>query len=354
MNSDGKNLVQNNILELSKVLELLRDQIDEILAFSDLLAEKLLEGGSLFVFGNGGSAATASHFAAEFTGKLKVNRPPISAHCLNTDTSVLTAISNDFGFDEVFRRQVLAHVGIQDVVVGISTSGKSQSVLIALEEAERLGAVALLLTGKDSDYNKKISVPHSDTARVQEAHDLILHSIAQVVERTIDASLKNDSSSDRFPFLLTLSELSAFRGWASATNLRIGSTNGVFDLFHHGHYLALRAASKDCDRLVVFLNDDNSAKQIKGASRPIKTQDERIEDIFNSKLVSHVVLMADVNAEKCIEELKPDFHFKGGEYEGKQIAEEAAVIGVGGSMRFTPRTPGVSTSRFEGQMKGST
>jgi D-sedoheptulose 7-phosphate isomerase len=336
---------QNGLTELGKTLSLMRNLESDILEISENIAKVLRGGGVVYAFGNGGSAASANHFVAEFVGKLKVDRRPSPAISLNTEVSTLTAIANDYGYEEVFARQVSAHVTPEDLVLGISTSGKSKSILLGLEAAAGIGANTYLLTGKGKSSKNTIRVPHSDTARIQEAHDFLLHSVAQLAERMLHPELDNDASADAFDFVLQVEDFSEFKNWVRGTGIILGTTNGVFDLLHGGHLAALRAASLECDRLVVFLNDDDSVHLNKGPSRPVRSQNERVQDLKATSFVSHVVLMSEQNAATLIEQLEPNFHFKGDEYQGFGIPEETAIKKVGGQMKFHPRTPNVSTSR---------
>ena len=154
------------------------------------LADALRDGRKVMVFGNGGSAADAQHFAAELVGRYLYDRPALPALALSTDSSALTAIGNDMGYEAVFRRQVEAHGVAGDVAIGISTSGRSRNVIEALRVARERGLVTMALTGggggqlKDAvDY--LIDAPTSDTPRVQELHGLVIHLLCQIVEETL-------------------------------------------------------------------------------------------------------------------------------------------------------------------------
>jgi D-sedoheptulose 7-phosphate isomerase len=140
--------------------------------------------------GNGGSAADAQHFVAEIVGRFKMERPGLPAVALSTDTSILTAIGNDYGFENIFRRQVEALAVSGDLVVGISTSGNSPNVQSALELAREKGCTTIALLGKDGGSIKKICdlalvVPSHDTPRVQEGHITIIHIVCDLLEKTM-------------------------------------------------------------------------------------------------------------------------------------------------------------------------
>ena len=144
-------------------------------------------GGKLLVFGNGGSAADAQHFAAELVGRFERERDAIAAVALTTDTSAMTSVANDYGFERVFVRQVDALGRPGDVAFGISTSGASANVLAALERARARGLVTVALTGRDGGAIGRaadihVNVPSPSTARVQEVHRTLIHAICALVE----------------------------------------------------------------------------------------------------------------------------------------------------------------------------
>jgi D-sedoheptulose 7-phosphate isomerase len=155
-----------------------------------LLAATFKRGGKLLVMGNGGSAADAQHFVAEIVGRFKMERRGLPAIALSTDTSILTAIGNDYGFDKIFRRQVEALAVPGDLVVGISTSGNSPNVQQALELARETGCSTVGLLGKDGGSIKNLCdlaliVPTNDTPRVQEGHITIIHIVCDLLEKTM-------------------------------------------------------------------------------------------------------------------------------------------------------------------------
>jgi D-sedoheptulose 7-phosphate isomerase len=154
------------------------------------LVKALREGKKLVVFGNGGSAADAQHFAAELVGRFEKERPGLPAIALTTDTSILTALSNDFGYDQVFSRQVQALVQPGDVVVAISTSGNAKSVQLAAEEAKRRGAWTVGLSGQTGGKLKAVvdtclCVPSTRTAHIQECHIALIHAICACVDEAL-------------------------------------------------------------------------------------------------------------------------------------------------------------------------
>jgi D-sedoheptulose 7-phosphate isomerase len=147
----------------------------------------LKQNGKIFFFGNGGSASDAQHLATELTVRYKINRPAMAALALNTDTSALTAIGNDFGYDDVFSRQIEALCRPEDLVIGITTSGTSPNVIKALEKAKEIGAKTIGLGGRDGGKlpalcDLAVIVPDNETARIQEMHITLGHAFCQALE----------------------------------------------------------------------------------------------------------------------------------------------------------------------------
>ena len=167
-----------------------RELASKIAAVADLLIEALGSGKKLLVMGNGGSAADAQHFAAEIVGRFKMERRGLPAIALTTDSSILTAIGNDYGFDQIFRRQIEALACEGDVVVGISTSGTSRNVYEALLLADERGCRTIGLLGRDGGTIREIvdmdlTVTCDDTPRVQEGHGAIIHILCDLVEKRL-------------------------------------------------------------------------------------------------------------------------------------------------------------------------
>ncbi|MCH8312620.1 MAG: D-sedoheptulose 7-phosphate isomerase [Nitrospinae bacterium] len=160
---------------------------EKILEAAQLIKESLANGGKLLLMGNGGSAADAQHIAAEMVGRFKKERAAIAAIALTVDTSILTALANDYGFDTIFSRQIEAIAKKGDVVLGFSTSGNSENVIRAFKLANEIGAVTIGLLGNEGGRAKDIVrlaivVPSDDTARIQEVHITIGHIICEIVE----------------------------------------------------------------------------------------------------------------------------------------------------------------------------
>jgi len=179
---------REEINELAAVLVELEASVGgELERAVEALCGSLRAGGKVLIFGNGGSAAEAQHFAAELVNKYLKKRPAIRAISLTTDTSVLTSVGNDLAFDQVFSRQVEALADRGDVVLAISTSGTSPNILRAVETAKTMGLVTVGLTGLGGGalaglVDHLLAVPSANTPRIQEAHLFLLHRLAWEIE----------------------------------------------------------------------------------------------------------------------------------------------------------------------------
>ena len=176
------------IEEHSDVIEAMKAEcMQDISRFAEACREAIATGHTIYLMGNGGSACDCQHFAAELVGRFQKERQAMAAVALTTDTAILTALANDYGFEVVFSRQVEALVRSGDLVVSISTSGNSPNIMKALEKAKQQGAVTVGLTGRSGGRMKKlcdicIRIPSDVTARIQEAHLLIEHLVCQRIE----------------------------------------------------------------------------------------------------------------------------------------------------------------------------
>lgn len=180
------NLLQEHQMMMIK-LESLVPAIENI---AKRIAVTLQKGGKVFLMGNGGSAADAQHIAAELVGRFKAERRGLAAIALTTDTSILTSVGNDYGYNCIFSRQLEALCQPNDVVIGISTSGNSSNVLKGLEVAKEIGAYTIGWTGESGGKLAQVCddcfcVPSANVARIQEAHIFIGHSICECVENII-------------------------------------------------------------------------------------------------------------------------------------------------------------------------
>lgn len=166
------------------------DRSASIVAAAGAIASALRNGHAILTFGNGGSAADAQHFAAEMVGRYEQDRRAWPAIALTTDTSALTAVGNDYGFDRVFARQIEALGRAGDVAIAISTSGNSPNVLRGLEAAKERGLTTVALTGRGGEAGRiaahHIAVNEARTSRVQEVHATVLHVICELVEQELN------------------------------------------------------------------------------------------------------------------------------------------------------------------------
>jgi D-sedoheptulose 7-phosphate isomerase len=174
---------------LKTIIAVIENLEFDILSASKLCIKTLKQGNKILLCGNGGSAADAQHIAAELTGRYKIERKGLAAIALTTDTSAITAISNDYGYERVFERQIEALAKQGDLLIGISNSGNSKNVLRAFEAAKLNGCKTIGFSGKGggemNNYcDLNIVVPSNDTPRIQEMHTLIGHTICQLIDES--------------------------------------------------------------------------------------------------------------------------------------------------------------------------
>jgi D-sedoheptulose 7-phosphate isomerase len=179
-----ENIFKESIQVKQDTLENNQDKIVEVV---EAVTKALKEGQKVILFGNGGSAADSQHIAAEFIGRFQKERKALAAIALTTDTSILTALSNDYSFDIVFARQIEGLGQKGDIAIGISTSGNSSNVIEGIKTAVRMGLTTVSLTGCDGGELAKLTdisliVPSKVTARVQESHSCIAHAVCELVE----------------------------------------------------------------------------------------------------------------------------------------------------------------------------
>jgi D-sedoheptulose 7-phosphate isomerase len=175
--------VKNKILADEHILETIRE-------IAETCSQALCQGNKILFCGNGGSAADAQHLAAELSGRFYYDRPPLAAESLTVNTSFLTAVANDYSFDNVFARMLNASGQQGDVIVGLSTSGNSENVIRAFKAAHEKGIITVGLTGEKGGKLDPLSdfiirVPSSDTPRIQESHIMIGHIICELIEASI-------------------------------------------------------------------------------------------------------------------------------------------------------------------------
>jgi D-sedoheptulose 7-phosphate isomerase len=179
--------IWNEHLEVAKALPTLASAVSSAI---DVIGASLAAGGQLLIAGNGGSAADAQHIAAELTGRFLLERQPFRALALHVNTSALTAIGNDYGYEHVFARELSAHARPGDAFLALTTSGNSQNILRAIEAARKCKAVVIGLTGESGGQMRAacdvcLCVPSKSTARIQEMHITIGHAICELLEERL-------------------------------------------------------------------------------------------------------------------------------------------------------------------------
>lgn len=169
---------------------IIKRSIAKIADIADAIRGSLRKGGKLIIFGNGGSAADSQHIAAELVGRFQKERKALAAIALSTNTSIITALANDYAYDVIFARQLEALAGKKDIVLAISTSGKAKNVLAAVKKAKKMGIKTIALTGAGGGELAKIAdisliIPSKVTARIQEAHITVAHIICELIEQEV-------------------------------------------------------------------------------------------------------------------------------------------------------------------------
>ncbi len=179
----GSIATKQQILDTPELLETIR-------RVAEVMVEALQHGRRILWCGNGGSAADAQHLAAELSGRFYYDRPPLNSEALHCNTSYLTAVANDYGYDLIYSRMINGSCQKGDVLVGLSTSGNSKNIVNAFKKAKELGVITVALTGETGGEMKALAdyllnVPSSDTPRIQECHIMLGHIICEMVEATI-------------------------------------------------------------------------------------------------------------------------------------------------------------------------
>ena len=186
-----ENIIPKRFKESGEVkTRFLKENLPRFLEAINLVSQAFERGNKLLLLGNGGSAADAQHIAAEFVNRFIIDRPPLPAIALTTDTSILTSVANDSAFQDIFARQIKALGKEGDVVIGLSTSGNSPNVIRALEVAKEMGIKTVALTGNDGGMLARLAdiplvVSSSSTPRIQETHILVGHILCEMVEHQL-------------------------------------------------------------------------------------------------------------------------------------------------------------------------
>jgi len=185
-----KNLLEESIAVKKDLID---DNLDQIERAIKAIIKTYQAGGKVILFGNGGSAADAQHLVAEMVGRFAIERRSLPAIALNCNNSITTALANDYGYESIFSRQIQAYAEQKDSVIGISTSGNSKNVLLAIKEAKKIGAITIGFSGETGELNKivdiTIAVRSKIVPRIQEAHITVGHIICQLIEEELFKNL---------------------------------------------------------------------------------------------------------------------------------------------------------------------
>lgn len=336
-----------------------RRGLDQIVEVALAVRTALASGRKVLIFGNGGSASDAQHIAAEFVGRYVRERPGLPAIALNTDTSALTAIGNDYGYEAVFSRQVEALAQAGDVVIGLSTSGNSPNVVRALDRANDIGCTTVAFTSTRPSKSQEIAdlsveSPSAETARIQECHILFGHILCELIDTEPgSASLHSLEPTISIGFDEHLT--ARLERWR-AEKLRVVLTNGVFDLLHAGHLMSLEAAREHADVLVVAINSDESTRRLKGANRPVVSAADRALLLAGLSCTDHIVVFDGDDPSEIVSKLQPDVWCKGGDYSERDrssIPEIAIVESYGGEVAFLPMLEDRSTTDVIARLRSS-
>ena len=203
-------LITQRLDDAAEVIEALREATDDIALISSVIIDRISNGGTIMAAGNGGSAAQAMHFCEELTGRYRETRPALPAICLCSDAAAMSCIANDFGWENVFMRQLEAHASFtiddedeenaisNDGLLVLSTSGNSANINTALECANELGIVTIGLLGKDGGGSADlcdhcIVIDATDSAAIQDGHQVVLHAICEVIEAWVAEEMANET-----------------------------------------------------------------------------------------------------------------------------------------------------------------
>jgi len=343
-----KTLVRSHLETSAQTKHSLLEQFgEEIEQIARDTAACLLSGGKVITCGNGGSASDSEHIAAEFVGRYRRERPSLPSVALTVPGALITAIGNDYGYEQVFSRQVEGQGKKGDILFCFSTSGNSPSVIAAARAARRLGIKTVGFTGATggklvAEVDSCIRVPSSVTAHIQECHITVGHIICEISDELLSLA----TPAAQLTKLQTLDSLLSLREqWRRAGKTVVWS-NGCFDLLHNGHVRNLQEAKTLGDILIVGVNSDNSVKSNKGPKRPIQDAESRSEMIAALGCVDFVMIFDDKNPAHVLSLLQPDIHCKGADYEdgSKPMEERATVEAYGGQIRFLKLHPGFSTT----------
>jgi D-sedoheptulose 7-phosphate isomerase len=329
-----------------QLLAISDSQILQIEVLATEISEAFKAGKRLYAFGNGGSAAEAQHFTTELIGRFKGNRKSLPAISLCSDSSALTCIANDFGFDEIFSRQVQGLVENGDVVVGFTTSGKSRNVLAGLDAAKELGGITALVTGNEKVNSQNsadiiFEIGGHETAIIQESHLMLIHILCELIEIHLGFKLEAPRPKSTKIIYDYQFEPKLLPDLGS-----IVWVNGCFDILHEGHLMLLNIATRAGRQLVVGINSDTSVKKLKGDSRPYISEMKRARTIAQLPYVDLIIIFSQKDPLEILKQVRPNVVIKGGIYQDVNFKEKDFLLEIGCEILYTSHIPDISTSQI--------
>ncbi len=319
---------------------------DHFAAAVNVMVSALKAGHRILVCGNGGSASDAEHMAGELVGRFGYDRASLPCVSLCTPSATFTAIANDYGYEQVFKRQVQGLGSAGDVLIGLSTSGNSPNIVEAFKTAKELKISTIAMTGsRDSKLSQiadlTVRAPSARTPRIQEIHGLLLHSMCRAIEEEI---FPGKAPAPALPAgkIISGSDLPLLA--AALKDYQAVFTNGCFDILHAGHVTYLEQARAQGDRLIVAVNDDASVSRLKGPGRPINSVDRRMAVLAGLEAVDWVVCFAEDTPEALLAQVRPDVLVKGGDYGVDQVVGAELVRAYGGEVRVLGLVENSSTT----------
>ncbi len=321
--------------------------VEEFTRALNLCIEALRAGRKVLAFGNGGSACDAEHLVAELVGRFGYDRPSLPGVALTIPASTVTAIANDYGYEQLFARQIDGLGQAGDIAIGFTTSGKSPNVLRALQAGKAKGLKTIVLTGSgDSPCAQAADIclraPSIKTPRIQEIHAILVHSLCRGIEEALFPKPEIIVlPAEKKIGAARLSEFArAIKSYESVF------TNGCFDVLHPGHVTYLQEARRLGELLIVGVNSDDSVRKLKGPQRPYHRLEDRMMVLSALSCVDYVISFDEETPQRLIESLTPRVLVKGGDYTRDSVVGADWVERHGGRVQIIPLVEGHSTTRI--------